>query len=325
MPIHKLPSPPRVEKRRKHPLLKAQSFSSDFGSEFPQRLLANRRMGVTAMNVYSGSDLSVRSTPMVPSTPMVSEGIRPRAHERVANELTRCYSLPPGEATAASTPDNSIYSAFDIVGPTEQARYPWQRDIGIQCNIWAADGAPEPVKGVHPVDKTESKGIQCTLITPHVITHDGHYGGGRPTVLHDNFVEIMTASGGRIVRPILTHSYNHSVPSSADSQVDRVFDYRHIDIPDTPPGRGYIHLDTPPGKAGFHHIDTPPGHSTIQALDTPPGRNTFQHLDTPPGRPGFLESFQHVESHMHTSRMMRTISLSEKEVSITNIDERKDR
>ena len=295
---HRLPGPPRGPCRRR-PLLKAQSFSSELGSE----LLGPRgqqRPGLLPQSGRLGTGLHVQSTPLVQicalsnsSSSVASHGSThnplPIARAKSATpgevaekfiDLKRCISMPqtdhppvpqtiihpvpgpiprphisrhippplsptfltrppsspspcpspiygaspvlPTSPLAGTSPipgTHSVYSAFDIVGSTPQARYPWQRDVGIQCNIiGTTPGIPPPLLSPPPptpkhAARRQTASTQCNLIPPTIISHNN---------LGDQVVEIHTPSG-TVIRPILDR-----VSSMKDSARPR-------DRPRTPP------------------------------------------------------------------------------------------
>jgi len=48
-----------------------------------------------------------------------------------------CHSPPPCNSPPVRE-TSSTFSAFDIVGQDHKSRFPWQRDVGIQCSILPA-------------------------------------------------------------------------------------------------------------------------------------------------------------------------------------------
>lgn len=132
---------------------------------------------------------------------------------------------PPPAPPSSNTVSSSVFSAFDIVGPSQQARYPWQRDIGVQCNIWTASPTGQPVLSPPPVTprhaaRRQVASTQCNLVPPAIITR---HSGDR-----DQVVEIHTPSG-TIIRPIFDRVSSMRPPPRERSPPQLTVEFEAID------------------------------------------------------------------------------------------------
>ena len=134
----------------------ATAAEAAFGGVFPTSATVTRKSdGISCPNLGRRPEVSYRKDKMA-----TSEETQSLLSELVSEE-------------------DSSYSLFDITGPSGQARFPWQRDVGVQTDLapsvqsgfWPLSGldggrGPGPGPGPWKPDTHASSGGKCVLQNP---------------------------------------------------------------------------------------------------------------------------------------------------------------